>query len=207
MREPMPIGEINVDEINENLKKYQETLLERRKEAYDERINRLNEASLSVFANNLNDEKHIPYLLQYDGKYAPYLLQFGFLLNILKDNNRDFDIESLQVKVDIIEQILKMKSLPSFNIECHIESKDVDKYTSIKSLIEKKIFGQRKYRLVFHKKEATFEEKYFKSNVKTKLGLLAMSEIILLLISIFAINSYILFFIVLFILLFTMFLM
>ena len=45
-----------------------------------------------------------------------------------------------------------MKNVPPFSTECHIESKDIDKCTSIKSLVLKKIFGDNKYRLIFHKR-------------------------------------------------------
>lgn len=196
MRNSTPIGEINVDEINENLKKYQKELLEKRNEIYKEKIDRLNRTNLNVFANNIQD-----------GVYAPYLLEFGLLLNILNDNNRAHDIEALKIKVDVLEQILKMKTLPPFSIECHIESNDIDKCTSIKSLIEKKIFKNRKYKLVFHRKEATFEEKYFKSKLKIKVALLVIFGVILSILSMFLFNSSLLFVVSLFIIFFTMFLM
>lgn len=195
MRDSTPIGEINVDEINENLKKYQNELLEKRNEIYKEKIDKLSKTSLSVFANNLQE-----------GEYAPYLLEFGLLLNILKDNNRAHDIESLKIKVDILEQLLEMKTLPPFNIECHIESNDVNKCTSIKSLIDKKIFKKRKYRLVFHRKEATFEDKYFKSKLKAKVVLLAIFGSVLSILSISLFSNYLIFIVSLFLMLFTMFL-
>lgn len=50
MRDSMPIGEINVDEIVENAKKYQETLSERKKELHKDKINALNKTSLSKLA-------------------------------------------------------------------------------------------------------------------------------------------------------------
>lgn len=198
MRDSMPIGEIDIDEFNENLKKYQKELLENREEIYKDKIDRLNRTNLNAFANNLQD-----------GVYAPYLLEFGLLLNILNNNNRVqvHDIESLKIKVDVLEQILKMKTLPPFSIECHIESNDIDKCTSIKSLIEKKIFKNRKYRLVFHRKEATFEEKYFKSKLKIKVALLVIFGVILSILSVFLFTSSLLFAVSLFIIFFTIFLM
>lgn len=196
MKDSMPIGEINVDEIIENAKKYRKTLLNLKKEEHKEKIEELNETDLISFTNNKSD-----------GVYKPYLLEFGLLLNRLKDKDGVYNMKELQIRIDIIEQILKMKNVPPFSTECHIESKDIDKCTSIKSLVLKKIFGDNKYRLIFHKREATFQDKYFKSNIKTKFTLLTISEFILLILSISVFNNYILFLIFLTLILFTMFLM
>lgn len=196
MRDSMPIGEINVDEIVENAKKYQETLSERKKELHKDKINALNKTSLSKLANN-----------EINGRYAPFLLEFGLLLNKLKDNDNCNDIDSLQIRIDITEQILKMKKVPPFSTECHIESKDPDKCTSVKSLISKKLFRQKKYKLIFHRREATFEDEYFKSNIKKKVSLLAIFEFIFLLLPVLLFNSYILFLLILIITFITMFFM
>lgn len=196
MREMMPIGEINVEEITRNTKKYREKLLEKRDEALKEKIDKLNLISLNNLANN-----------RVEGVYMPYLLDLKLVLERIKGNSRyDTDFESLQIKIDLIEQISKMKEIPSLDTECHIESKYIKKNTSIKGLIFKKIFKQNKYKLVFHGKEATFDKQLYKVSLKKRLFALMCLEILLSILSLMSgVFATILFIASIFIMLLTMY--
>lgn len=78
-------------------------------------------------------------------------------------NESDNSEESLKVKMDLLEQLYKMKNVPQFCEECHIESDKFDRCTSIGSFIRKNIFRKKKYRLVFHGREAKYEEAVYKT--------------------------------------------
>ncbi len=177
MRNTTPIGEINVDQIMENAKRSEAKLLEKRKNLFNEKIQELNGLSLSSLANNSEG---------YLDKYKPYILDFGIVLNKIKgDFVVDMNNESLQIKIDIINQLKKMKNVPSFSTECHIESNDIKRCTTLRSLILKKLFRQKKYRLIFHNREATFNKKYYnKLDIKMRLIFLALAEIAMFIASI-----------------------
>lgn len=182
MRSLMPVSEINVEEIAQKTKKYREKLLEKREDKLKEKIKNLNLKSLALLANN--EEYNV---------YSPYLLDFKFVLDRIKHNKEiDRDTESSQIKIDIAEQLLKMKKIPSLDTECHIESRKIDNNTSIKSLILKKLFRQRKYRLVFHGREATFENYLYKVSLRKRLFTLACFEIVIFILSFVFSSSFLL---------------
>lgn len=156
MRGTIPVEEFNIKEISDNIKKKQdEKLAEIKEENRQFLIKKLEYFSLDEIANNINS----------DNSYQPYLVDFAIIMNRLQnDLEVDKDIEAMQVKVDILNQLSKMKKLPPLNTECHIESKYCMRCRSLKSFLLKSIFRKKKYRLVFHRKEATFDEEFCKIN-------------------------------------------
>ncbi len=151
MRETTPVEELNIKEIRNNLKKEQDERIEEKRRNI---IRIKDKYSLYEIANNTCG-----------GYNRPFLVDFKFIMErIQNDLEIDKNDESLQVKLDITEQLEKMSELPSFKTSCYIESRDVFKSTSIVNFIRKFIFRQKKYRIVFYNKEAKFDEQYYKVN-------------------------------------------
>ena len=155
MRKTTPVEEFNIKEIIKKLEKKQDAIVF---EVFEEKrrniIRKINNLSLYKIFNNTEE-----------GCNRPYLIDFEFIMDRLqKDLEIDQDYESIKVKLDITEQLEKMKKLPSFKTSCYIESRDVFKSTSIINFIRKFIFRHKKYRIVFHNKEAKFDEQYYKVN-------------------------------------------
>ncbi len=162
MRGVTPVEEISVKEIAENINKiYDEKRANQIKKRRAYSIEKLEQLSLAQIANNMQKSCYLPY------DYLPYLVDFEFIMDRLK-NDYDIDkgIESFEVKSDIVNQLKKMKSIPPFSTECHIESKYGLRCRSLKSFVLKNILRQKKYRLVFHNRDATFEHEYCKKDVK-----------------------------------------
>lgn len=151
-RKRTPVSELNLDS---SIQKIKDDLLEKQERVRNERIEDLESISLEKIANEIYSDYG-----EYD--YTPYLLDFGMVLDRIKgDNRHDAFEDSLKVKMDLLEQISKMKYVPPFNTECHIESDKWNKCTSLWSFIRKNILRQKKYRLIFHGKEADYKkEKY-----------------------------------------------
>lgn len=137
-----PISELSLDS---SIEKVRNKLLEEKEKVRND---------LKEIVDNIPLERLANYNNFY---YSPYLLDFGIVLERIKgDNARDAFEESLKVKADLLEQLSKMEYVPSFNEECHIESNEWNKCTSIASFIRKNIFRKKKYRLIFHGKEASY---------------------------------------------------
>ncbi len=164
MRKTTPVEEFNIKEIKQNLEKKQdEMILENLKQKREKIIRKIWYLSLNEIANN----------------NRPYLVDFEFIMNrIINDVKVDQDIESIQVKLDITEQLEKMKVLPSLKTECYIEGKKLGKCTNITSFIRKFIFRQKKYRIIFHNKEARFSQQYYRINNLLFIGILCFMCII-----------------------------
>lgn len=155
MRETTPVSEINIEEIRDNVKKNQDEIMSKYlEEKRNNIIERIKCLSLYNISNNVVNECN-----------RPYLVDFAFIMNRLKnDLEVDNNFESMQVKLDITDQLSKMKELPSFKTECHIESNQALKSTSIINFIRKFVFRQKKYRIIFHRSEAKFDKVYYKVN-------------------------------------------
>ncbi len=158
MRGITPVEELNIKEISKNIKNtYDEKINKAAEENRNRNIEELKYLSLDSIANNTRGISC----------YSPYLFDFEFIMDRLKnDYDMDKRIESIEVKSDIAKQLEKMKTVPSFSTECHIESKYGLNCSSLKSFVLKNIFRQKKYRLVFHDRDATFDEKYCKMDIK-----------------------------------------
>lgn len=155
MRETTPVSEINIEEIRNNVKKNQDEIKSKYlEEKRNNIIQEIDDLSLADISNNTINSCN-----------RPYLVDLAFIIDRLKnDLEVDKNFESMQVKLDITDQLSKMKELPSFKTECHIESNQCTKSTSIISFIRKFVFRQKKYRIIFHAKEAKFNEEYYKVN-------------------------------------------
>lgn len=155
MRESTPISEINIEEIRNNVKKNQDEMKSKYlEEKRNNIIKKINDLSLADISNNLIEFRN-----------RPYLIEFAFIIDRLEnDLEVDKNFEAMQVKLDICDQLAKMKELPPFNTECHIESKLWDRSTSISSFIRKFVFRQKKYRIIFHGSEAKFDKEYYEEN-------------------------------------------
>lgn len=155
MKKSTPVSEINIEEIRNKIEKDKDEIkskcLEKKRNNIIQKIDSL---SLVDISNNTV------------GSYnRPYLFDLAFIINRLKsDLEVDKNIESMQVKLDITDQLSKMKKLPSFKTECHIESNQCIKSTSIISFIRKFVFRQKKYRIIFHRNEAKFDKEYYEVN-------------------------------------------
>lgn len=173
MRGAIPIEELNIKDftkILKEVKELQDDKLEKKQKDFIKDLDKL----------SLNDIANYKYCV-----YKPILFNFGYILNRMKsDLVNDSDTESLQIKLDIAEQLSNLEQVPSLNTECHIESRYLDKNTSFKSFILKTFFGQRKYKLIFHKEEATFDEMYYKKYNKGFKDTVVLLEFMLLILSI-----------------------
>lgn len=151
-RKTMPVGELNLDESIDMIKSELLEKKEEKRSIFIERV--IDNVSLYELANYTT----------YECTYAPYLLDFGIVIERIKGKNEtDNSEESLKVKMDLLEQLSKMENVPQFCEECHIESDKFNKCTSISSFIRKNIFRKKKYRLVFHGREAKYEETLYKT--------------------------------------------
>lgn len=151
-RKKTPVSELNLDS---SIQKIKNEILEKQEKVRDKRKEELDDISLEKIANEIYSDYG-------EYNYTPYLLDFGMVLDRIKgDNRHDFLEDSLKVKIDLLEQISKLKYVPPLDEECHIESDKWNKCTSLWSFIRKNILRQKKYRLIFHGKEADYKkEKY-----------------------------------------------
>lgn len=164
MRKITPIGELNIDQIESNVKNIKYEILE---ETVKDNLEELNKKSLYDIANNLVGLS-----------YEPYLFKFSYILDRLSsDLYQDKNVESVQIKEDIIEQLKNMKKVEDFNIICHIESKNITYSSSLIHIIRKLIIRPRKYRLVFHNENIGVEKKFYKKSIKEFLYLFLMIAI------------------------------
>lgn len=160
MRISTPIEELNIDELNNIVKTSKENLKESLKKERDKKTKWLDDKSLYYIANNSTC----------CGDYSPCIFDFLYILERLKNktygDEKDYEDtfeESLKIRIEISEQISKMKEVPAFDTECHIESIYLDRCTSILNFIRKVIFKQNKYRLVFHNNKCDYNNNYYKS--------------------------------------------
>lgn len=155
MRKSTPVSEINIEEIRNNVKKNQDEIKSKYlEEKRNNIIQEIDNLSLVYISNNTIDSCN-----------RPYLVDLAFIIDRLKnDLEVDKNFEAMQVKLDITDQLSKMKELPSFKTECHIESNQILKSTSIISFIRKFVFRQKKYRIIFHRNEAKFDKEYYEMN-------------------------------------------
>lgn len=177
MEKSIPIEEFNIKEkLNRALRRAKEIHIECIDKKRDKKIELLEQRSLDNIANTMT---------YYNDCYAPCIMDFAYILNRIKNESViDNCEESLQVKIDIAEQLSKMKKVPSPNTECHIESKYLDKCTSFKSYIMKKFFNQRKYKIIFHNKIATYDNIFYEKRKKfNSLNLLIFTEVIIFLLA------------------------
>lgn len=157
MRKSTPVEELGIKELANNLNEIHEKMeTDKREEDRNHNIEEIKYISLESIANNKNGIE-----------YRPYLVDFGFIMDRIKnDYKADRGLESVRIKTDIANQLAKMKSVPPFSTECHIESRYGLLCTNIKSFVLKNIFRQKEYRLIFHGRDATFKEKYCKVDFK-----------------------------------------
>lgn len=184
-----PITELNIEELSNIVKATKQEIENSKIEMRNEQIKFLNSRSLYELSNNV--ERYI-----FSVAYKPYIFDFGYILERLKkkalgdENKRDKTYEeSLRIRIDVSEQISKMKEIPAFDTECHIESNNINKCTNIKSFIYKRIFGHKKYRLVFHNKKMDYDiHEYIKSKKFSDIQKIALFEGFLLILSIILSN-------------------
>lgn len=157
MRKSTPVEELGIKELANNLNEIHEKMeTDKREEDRNHNIEEIKYISLESIANNKNGIE-----------YRPYLVDFGFIMDRIKNDYKvDRGLESVRIKTDIANQLAKMKSVPPFSTECHIESRYGLLCTNIKSFVLKNIFRQKEYRLIFHGRDATFKEKYCKVDFK-----------------------------------------
>lgn len=200
MKNQTPTSELGIEELNNIVKATKQQIEDKQFEKRKEQIKKLNSKSLYQLSNNLTDKVW--------NDYEPYIFDFGYILERLNKevygdedkNERTFE-ESLRIRVEISEQISQMKEVPAFDTECHIESRYLGRYTSIKSFICKKILGQRKYRLVFHNKKMDYREKCYKKQKRFSFSQkIVILELFIILLSIVLSNEVLLFMDILFIL-------
>lgn len=179
MRNSTPIAELDIQELNNILKELQEKLTKNLSDNIEymrnENIKYLDRHSLDCIANN--------------GYYEPYNFDLGYIIERLKkDSSMDTNEESLCIKIDLSEQISKMKNIPPFDTECHIESNNEKKCTSFWNFILKNFLGQKKYRLVFHNNKMDYSKTYYETKRIPFDKFLVYSEIFIFLFSILSSN-------------------
>lgn len=181
MRNSTPIAELDIQELNNILKELQEKLTKNLSDNIEymrnENIKYLDRHSLDCIANN--------------GHYEPYNFDLGYIIERLKkDSSMDTNEESLRIKIDLSEQISKMKNIPPFGTECHIESNDEKKCTSFWSFILKNFLRQKKYRLVFHNNKMDYSKTYYYGTKRISFDkFLVYFEIFIFLLSILSSNG------------------
>lgn len=118
-------------------------------------LRELKSKTLYGIANHMNRENLEAY-------YQPYLIDFKTLLERLQENENDnlFE-EELKIKLDLIEQISKMKDLPNPNTICHIESNSLSNSSRFRYFLKKFFFIHKKYKIIFHSKHTNLEDKFY----------------------------------------------
>lgn len=114
------------------------------------------------------DNKSLEEITKCEGYYGytPYLIDFETILERVKSENKvDNNENSLKIKMDLAEQLSKMKKYPPLDTICHIESDDYNKSTRLRYWFLKRVLFQRKYRIVFHKNITDFDNMFYNYKV------------------------------------------
>lgn len=166
--------EIGMEEVNESIYALREKILkeekEKRKALFEKNLKDLNKISLCNLANNNSGEESYK-------RYEPYLIPFEELLERIKGKNElDSSDEDKKVRLDLAEQLSKMKKYPPLDTLCHIES--YKKYSEFRHWVARCIFKKRKYKIIFHDKNVKFEDIYYvKETSKTKAWIIFLTVI------------------------------
>lgn len=190
MRNQTPITELDIEQLRNVIKTTKQEIENKKIEMRNEKVKLLNNRTLCELSNNVEE-----YTWLVD--YKPYIFDFGYILERLKekapgDESKGFGTyeESLRIRIEVLEQISKMKEIPAFDTECHIESRYLGKCTSIKSFIQKSIFGQKKYRLIFHNKKADYDSLlYIKPEKFSGIQKIALLELFIFILSFTVLNA------------------
>lgn len=156
MKNSTPIEELNVEELKDIIELSKRDIKRKLEDKRKERVEELNDKSLYQISNG-------------GSGYLPCIFDFSYILERLKTETigdrherRETVEESLKIRVEILEQISKMKEVPAFDTECHIESI----YTNFVSWIRYLFFGGIAYRLVFHDNKTDYNKFYYKKQGK-----------------------------------------
>lgn len=189
MRNQTPITELDIEQLNNVIKTTRQEIENKKSEIRNEKVKFLNSKTLCELSNKVEEYTCLV-------EYKPYIFDFLYILERLKEKVPGDEIkgfgtyeESLRIRIEVLEQISKMKEIPAFDTECHIESRYLGKCTSIKSFIQKSIFGQKKYRLIFHNKKADYDSLlYIKPEKISGIQKIALLELFIFILS-FAVSN------------------